>query len=55
LKKNDKDAAFTAGMKGKGNQQRKKGRCHNCSKLGHYKDDCYAEGGRKAGQGPKKT
>ena len=26
--------------------------CYNCGKLGHFKADCYAEGGGKAGQGP---
>ena len=27
--------------------------CYNCHKKGHYKVDCWAEGGGKEGQGPK--
>jgi len=27
--------------------------CFNCAKKGHKKADCWAEGGGKAGQGPK--
>ncbi|KIM64210.1 hypothetical protein SCLCIDRAFT_115539, partial [Scleroderma citrinum Foug A] len=30
------------------------GSCNNCSKKGHKAEDCWAEGGRKAGQQPKK-
>ena len=28
--------------------------CHNCKKKGHLAKDCWAKGGRKEGQGPKK-
>ena len=30
-----------------------KGRCHNCSKKGHFAKDCWAPGGGKEGQAPK--
>lgn len=58
-KKDEKDAAFYAegGSKGGKNGGRQGGRkditCHNCSKRGHVKADCWAKGGGKEGQGPK--
>ena len=58
-KKDDKDAAFYAGggSKGRKNGGRQGGRkditCHNCSKRGHVKADCWAKGGGKEGQGRK--
>ena len=50
--------------KGKGKADKGKGKdkalnsdldliCHNCSKKGHKKADCWAKGGGKEGQGPK--
>jgi transposase InsO family protein len=59
-KKDEKDAAFYAGGGSKGGKQggkqggRKDITCHNCSKRGHVKADCWAKGGGKEGQGPKK-
>ena len=58
-KKDDKDATFYAGGGSKGGKGggRQGGRkditCHNCSKRGHVKADCWAKGGGKEGQGPK--
>jgi transposase InsO family protein len=54
-KKDSKDVALTAtgGGQSKRNGKAKSGTCHNCGKKGHWKRDCYAEGGGKAGQGPK--
>jgi len=59
-KKDEKDAAFYAGGGSKDGKQggkqggRKDITCHNCSKHGHVKADCWAPGGGKEGQGPKK-
>ena len=30
-----------------------KGKCHNCDKVGHKKQDCWAKGGGQEGQGPR--
>ena len=51
-KKDEENAAFSTeeGNGRKGNGQR--GKCYNCGKPGHRKDDCWAEGGRKEGQKP---
>ena len=41
------DAAYSA-------QSKKNLLCANCDKKGHTKENCWAEGGDKAGQGPKR-
>ncbi|KIN96902.1 hypothetical protein M404DRAFT_32752 [Pisolithus tinctorius Marx 270] len=43
---NSKDAAYSV-------KDGKKSTCKNCRKKGHGKDQCWEEGGRKAGQVPK--
>ena len=40
------DVAYSA-------QSKKNLLCTNCNKKGHSKENCWAEGGDKAGQGPK--
>jgi hypothetical protein len=55
-KKEEENTAFSAedsnsnGSSRKGNDQR--GKCYNCGKPGHRKDDCWEEGGGKEGQKP---
>ena len=43
------DTAYSANVSKKFTES-----CNNCSKKGHKAKDCWAEGGRKAGQQPKK-
>ena len=43
--------ALQATFKGKRDATKKE--CFNCHKLGHFKEDCWAKGGGKEGQGPK--
>ena len=57
--KKDNNAAFysnnassSKGQKG-GSTLKRKGKCHNCGKKGHWMRDCWEEGGGKEGQGPK--
>jgi hypothetical protein len=55
--KKDENVAFYSNDSGKGRKggssSKKNVECFNCKKKGHYKADCWAEGGGKAGQGPK--
>ncbi|KAG2046778.1 hypothetical protein BDR06DRAFT_1014444 [Suillus hirtellus] len=54
LKPKNEDANFQADSKRwKGQNSRTPITCHNCSWNGHKKEDCWEEGGGKAGQGPK--
>jgi hypothetical protein len=53
--KRDENAAFSAaeGSGRKGNLKgKKKGKCNNCGKPGHWARDCWEEGGGKEGQKP---
>lgn len=53
-KPKNEDAAFQAdGKRWKGRNSRTPITCHNCGWNGHKKEDCWEEGGGKAGQGPK--
>src|SRR6266581_603348 len=47
-KSNTKDEAFAA------DTPKSKKQCSNCNKRGHLKADCWAKGGGKEGQGPKR-
>ena len=54
--KKDDNVAFYSNVGGslKGQKGAKKDvECFNCHKKGHYKADCWAEGGGKEGEGPK--
>ena len=52
-KKQAQEEALTANA-GKGKKSKKDLECFNCKKRGHIKADCWAPGGGKEGQGPKK-
>jgi transposase InsO family protein len=45
------DEAFTAEER---KYKRKNVECYNCHKMGHYKSECWAKGGGKEGQGPRR-
>src|SRR5260221_146523 len=49
--KKEENVAFHAGDNSRKGKSAMK--CFNCQKKGHKKADCWAEGGGKAGQGPK--
>lgn len=58
--KKDENVALYSNDSGKdqkgGSSSKKKNpnvECFNCKKKGHYKSDCWAEGGGKEGQGPR--
>ena len=59
-RKDGRDVAFYSNdsFRGKGrtggsnSNSKKDAECFNYKKKGHYKSDCWAEGGGKAGQGP---
>jgi len=44
---------FYSNDSGKGKKSKRNVECYNCHRKGHYKADCWKEGGGKAGQGPK--
>ena len=56
-KQKDENAAFYSNDAGKGQKgsstPKRKGKCHNCGREGHWTRDCWDEGGGKEGQGPK--
>src|SRR5258708_19178458 len=47
------DEAFTAEEQRK--NKRRNIECFNCHRKGHYKSECWAKGGGKEGEGPKKS
>jgi gag-polypeptide of LTR copia-type len=56
-KKVDVDEAFTTSFQVQRTRQRGNRpniKCHNCKKRGHYKLECWAKGGGKEGQGPRR-
>ena len=50
-KKDSQDEAFAADAQ---KRKRRNIECHNCHKKGHIKAECWAKGGGKEGQGPKR-
>src|SRR5713226_4275496 len=56
LRKENKaqDEAFAAATEADKKAKKKEVECFNCKKKGHYKSECWAKGGGKEGEGPKK-
>jgi hypothetical protein len=52
-KKEENVAFYSNDDGGKGKKRKSDLKCFNCNKKGHKKVDCWAEGGGKAGQGPR--
>ena len=52
--KSTQEEAFTAETQKNKKKNKKDVECFNCKKKGHIKADCWAKGGGKEGQGPKK-
>jgi hypothetical protein len=52
-KKEENVAFYSSDDGGKGKKRKSDLKCFNCNKKGHKKVDCWAEGGGKAGQGPR--
>src|SRR6267142_3181193 len=53
--RNEALAAESGSRKGKDkSKDKKKVECYNCHKTGHYKSECWAKGGGKEGQGPRR-
>src|SRR6267142_6918591 len=53
--RNEALAAESGSWKGKDkSKDKKKVECYNCHKTGHYKSECWAKGGGKEGQGPRR-
>src|SRR6266850_1926582 len=53
--RNEALAAESGSQKGKDkSKDKKKVECYNCHKTGHYKSECWAKGGGKEGQGPRR-
>src|SRR5258708_15941173 len=48
------DKAFAATTEADKKAKKKEVECFNCKKKGHYKSECWAKGGGKEGEGPKK-
>ena len=51
--KNSEDQAFTAQLRKRKNKSDIE--CFNCKKKGHFKAECWAKGGGKEGQGPRRN
>src|SRR6267142_2635258 len=53
--RNEALATESGSQKGKDkSKDKKKVECYNCHKTGHYKSECWAKGGGKEGQGPRR-
>ena len=54
IKPKDEALAADSGKKPDQDRDKRKVECFNCKKKGHYKSDCWAKGGGKEGQGPRR-